>query len=470
MKASEYNNPNFFVQIWKSILYALNYIYFVSCGTAVAIVDLWVLGTYSSRHRYVGSPSNNVSATPATSTCVVTFHPKSTRRSRFAYADAIFVVHRNLISRRLLASVGQGQRPVALVTGCSVGGIGWSAAVHLLISGFDVVMLCREGKKAADAMNAARTAVGAHYQQDYTLAARSGAGSMRVVTADVGDVEAMAALGSSLVATEPNLRVVVANAGYMACPAGLTPTGLELQMGTHVAGHGALLLSLVEEWRGVLLDRTPQRHQQQQQRRDTPLRIVVVSSAAAVGGVIPPVLQQYHSVQDLSTSYDRFQAYRDAKLSEAALAIALSRRIQRDAILRTSVTVNTLHPGPIWSHVVPNSQLQLPWLMDWSVSSHIFRMSPHASGLFVADLCLHEDFDAVTGHYFRMGVDMTAHYADVGVVGAGSSHGDGTPRNWNTVWSPGLPSPIEASHATKGEALLRSVEGLMKRSSKAVRR
>lgn len=447
---------NFFTWLRDVLVYACRYTYFVSCGTAVAIIDLWVLGTYRSRHRYVGGPGGAVEQQQPTNrvtTCAVTFHPQSTRRSRFQYSDATFVVHAHVISKRLFSSVQAGQRPVALVTGCSVGGIGWSTAVHLMIAGVDAVLLCRDGRKAADAMNAARAAVSSHFKQDYTVAVRGGAGSMRVVTADVGDVESMTALGSSLIATEPNLRIVVANAGYMACPADLTPSHLEVQMGTHVAGHGALLLALVDAWRDASQGGPPQK------LRDRPLRVVVVSSAAAVGGHIPASFTAYRDVEALVASgYDRFQAYRDAKLSEAALAIALSRRIQRDNTLRSSLTVNVLHPGPIWSQVVPNSKLELPWLMDWSVSSNIFRMSPHASGLFVADLCLHKDFDAVSGHYFRMGADMTTHYG-----------GSDVPQNWNTVWSAGVPSPHEAANVVKGEGLLRSVEALVKRAKRTGR-
>lgn len=429
-------------QWWHSLLYAFRYACFVTCGTIVAVVDLWILigGMWGGkRHCYIGRDEGGGGGAP--SMCAVAFHPSSTRRSKFVFHDARFVVHRELLSRRMWSSVDAAQRPVAVVTGCTVGGIGWSTALHLMLAGVDVVMVCKEGWKAAEAMNEARTSIALHCRKAYALAVRSGVGAMRVLTADVGDVDAMVALGHRLVSSEPNLRIVVANAGYMACPARLTSSGFEEQMGTHVIGHGSLLLSILDAW-GRLLSSPSNRRS-----APPPLRIVVVSSAAAVGGSIPHSLTRHDSVEAMSRGYDRFQGYRDAKLTEAALALALARRVQQDARLRPSVTVNTLHPGPIWSNVVPNSKLELQQLLDWSVSSSIFRMSPHASGLFVVDLCVHEAYDHVSGHYFRMGVDMTAYY--------------GGHTNWDSVWSPGLPTPRETSNIVKGEQLLKNIEDVL---------
>lgn len=418
--------------VWAAALFAWRYVAFIVGGTVVAIVDLFTLYTQRDGHHYALQTSKRSSASDhyvqQQSTTVVCFAPNSTRAARFDITNGRFVV-RDALRSELMFCDGHRRPPVAVVTGGTIGGIGYSTCVHLMLAGVDVIAVCKTAAEGEACVRRALLDVSSLAQYTKSTSSRR-PGSISCATTDLSDAAAVKRLGLRLVHNEPQLRMLVCNAGYMAPPAQLSALGHEMQMATHVVGHGVLIQTILNE--------------RQRAGATTPLRIVIVASAAAVGGKIPHTIPTYTSLGELEATYDRFQCYRDAKLCNVAMCHAWSRRLRRAA--NSAVTINSLHPGPIWSQVVSNSKLPIPQLLDWSISSRVFRMSPHAAGLYVSDLCLHRDYDNVSGHYFRMGVDMTAR--------GGTS---------SSLWSAGTPSPPESCDDEKSESLLRCIDDIWQR-------
>jgi NAD(P)-dependent dehydrogenase (short-subunit alcohol dehydrogenase family) len=117
----------------------------------------------------------------------------------------------------------------------------------------------------------------------------------------------------------------------MACPAGKTADGFELQFGTNHLGH-FLLTCLLEP----------------ALRRAAPSRVVSVSSRAH--HVSPVVFDDIHFER---RPYDKFQSYGQSKTANVLFAVALERRLGD-----VGVHANALHPGGIFTQLARHLQAE----------------------------------------------------------------------------------------------------------------
>jgi NAD(P)-dependent dehydrogenase (short-subunit alcohol dehydrogenase family) len=115
-----------------------------------------------------------------------------------------------------------------LVTGVSAG-LGVETARVLAAHGADVVGAARDLVKAEAATAVVREA-----------AARSG-GSLTLVELDLANLKSVRACADALVADGRTFDIVIANAGVMAPPFGVTADGFETQFGTNHLGHFVLI-------------------------------------------------------------------------------------------------------------------------------------------------------------------------------------------------------------------------------------
>ncbi|MBS1876839.1 MAG: SDR family NAD(P)-dependent oxidoreductase [Acidobacteria bacterium] len=203
----------------------------------------------------------------------------------------------------------------ALVTGVSAG-LGVETARSLAAHGAQVVGAARDLVKAERAT--------AQVRKD----AAAGGGSFELVELDLANLASVRACADGLMAKGKTFDVVIANAGVMATPLGLTTDGFETQFGTNHLGHFVLANRIAPLITG---------------------RLVNVSSAG----------HRFANV-DLSdvnferTPYDPFVAYGRSKTANIQFAVGFDRRHRSRGVRATAV-----HPGGIQTelgrHMAPEA-------------------------------------------------------------------------------------------------------------------
>src|SRR6201986_4047024 len=118
-----------------------------------------------------------------------------------------------------------------LVTGVS-SGLGVETARTLAAHGAQVVGAARDLKKAEAATEQVRTQA-AH------------GGGLELVELDLASLASVRACAESLTSRGEPFDLVIANAGVMACPKGVTSDGFETQFGTNHLGHFVLVNRIV---------------------------------------------------------------------------------------------------------------------------------------------------------------------------------------------------------------------------------
>jgi len=191
-----------------------------------------------------------------------------------------------------------------IVTGGN-SGIGYEAALEFARKKADVVLACRDTKKAEAAAAQIRTA--------YPAA------KVEVMELDLASLASIRAFADAFKAGHSQLDVLCNNAGVMALPFRKTADGFEMQIGTNHLGHFALT--------GMLLDLL---------RRTAGSRVVNVSSGAHRMGAI--------RFDDLhwQNGYRKWGAYGQSKLANLLFTYELQRRLQAAGAHTVSVAC---HPG-----------------------------------------------------------------------------------------------------------------------------
>ncbi|MCP4435729.1 MAG: SDR family NAD(P)-dependent oxidoreductase [Actinomycetia bacterium] len=195
---------------------------------------------------------------------------------------------------------------VAVVTGAN-GGLGLCVAERLAAAGADVVMACRNMKKAADAAR--------------RVEAASTGGRVSVLALDLSSQSSVREAASKATAELGRVDMLVNNAGVMAVPRELTEDGWERQLATNHLGHFAFTALL---W--PLLAEAPA------------ARVVAVSSNAHRMGRI-----RFDDL-DGERSYNPWVAYAQSKLADLLFVAELQRRL--DAV-GSPAMATAAHPG--WS-------------------------------------------------------------------------------------------------------------------------
>ena len=187
---------------------------------------------------------------------------------------------------------------LAIVTGAN-GVIGKAIATGIAKAGFDVVMVCRDEKRAEGALKEVRRA--------------SESSGVRYELADLSRRESVFALAARW---QGRLDVLVNNAAIAPRRRTETPEGIEVQFATNVLGY----LWMMRAFEAVL-------------RKSAPARVVNVASYWA-GDL------DLSDLQFQRRRYDNDQAYRQSKQANRMLTVAFAQR-WRDA----GITVNSCHPG-----------------------------------------------------------------------------------------------------------------------------
>lgn len=204
-----------------------------------------------------------------------------------------------------------------LVTGGN-GGLGKQAIIDLIPHGPAVIWLAARGAGRAQAA-----------ADSLTIPAGSPT-RVKALEMDLTSLDSVRAAAQTVLAESPRLDVLMANAGVMMTPEGVTAEGYEIQFGTNHVGHFLLTKLLLP-----LLEKTAA-------APNGDARIVILSSMGyrmrPAGGV------NYTTVKGTAPTINTFARYGQSKIANIWMGTELARRYPQ--ILTVSV-----HPGSVASNL-----------------------------------------------------------------------------------------------------------------------
>jgi NAD(P)-dependent dehydrogenase (short-subunit alcohol dehydrogenase family) len=192
----------------------------------------------------------------------------------------------------------------ALVTGVS-SGIGAETARALIARGAEVVGTARDLAKAEQALQTVRDAARVK-------------GGLELLQLDLASFGSVRAAADQLVAAGKPFDLIIANAGVMAIPFGLTEDGFEIQLGTNHLGHFLLINRIA----GLLRANG---------------RLVMLSSSAHRGGDV-----DLDDPNFTTTPYNQWKAYSRSKTANMLFAVAFGQRHAARGIRACGI-----HPGRV---------------------------------------------------------------------------------------------------------------------------
>ncbi|VVC88656.1 unnamed protein product [Leptidea sinapis] len=184
----------------------------------------------------------------------------------------------------------------AVITGCNTG-IGKETALDFYKRGARVIMACRNLEKAEEAKSDIEKAC-------IELPEK---GNLVLQHCDLSSLKSVREFCQKILDTEPQVNILVNNAGIMMCPKGETEDGFEIQFGTNHLAHFLLTM--------LLLPRII---------RSKPARIVTVSSRAHIRYNI--------KLDDLNFKqrpYNAAEAYSQSKLANVLFSNELARKLKK---------------------------------------------------------------------------------------------------------------------------------------------
>lgn len=193
---------------------------------------------------------------------------------------------------------------VAIVTGANTG-IGKETALGLAQHGLEVILACRDLKKAEEA-------------KDFIIK-KSGNDKVKCMQLDLASFKSIRSFAKEFLDSGSPLHILVNNAGVFALDRAFTEDGLEMTIG--VNHFGPFLLTM------LLLRRLYE---------SRPSRILNVSSYAH------KLVTMHRDDLMGEKSYNRFHAYGQSKLANILFTVALAKRTEN-----TGVVCNALHPGTV---------------------------------------------------------------------------------------------------------------------------
>ena len=214
--------------------------------------------------------------------------------------------------------IGDQAGRTAVVTGPTLGGLGFHTALELARHGARVALAGRTPAKLDAAAEA--------------IAAEVPGASLDTLVVDLSRLESVRAAGEAAGDLGP-IHLLVNNAGIMASPFRRTADGLEAQMATN--HFGPFLLT------GLLLDQL----------------------VASGGGRVVTLSSQMHRLARSAPlgdprarrRYSRWRVYSQTKLANLLFTLELDRRLRRPGL---PVTALAAHPGLAGTHLFVNGQLR----------------------------------------------------------------------------------------------------------------
>ncbi|CAH0600357.1 unnamed protein product [Chrysodeixis includens] len=255
----------------------------------------------------------------------------------------------------------------AIVTGCNTG-IGKETVMDFYKRGGKVIMACRSVDKA----QAAKIDI------EKLCKDLPNTGKIVVEKCDLSSLTSVRQFAKKVLDTEPQINILVNNAGVMMCPKGETEDGFETQFGTNHLAHFLLTL--------LLLPRI---------RNSTPARIVTVSSVAHERNAI-----NFNDVNYKNRPYGASEAYSQSKIANILFSRELATKLKANNI--QGINTYSLHPGVIKTELLRHVDDTFFWGARTAMNVFVgpFMKSPESGAqttiyCAVDELCANE-----TGLYY----------------------------------------------------------------------
>jgi retinol dehydrogenase-13 len=247
------------------------------------------------------------------------------------------------------------QNKIVIVTGAN-SGMGLATTIELAKLGAHVIMACRSRERGLQALAEAMK--------------QSGSNRIELMILDLSSLASIHSFAQTFKAKHDRLDVLINNAGVVSLKRGTTKDGFELTMGVNHLGHFLLTNLLLDE----LI------HAQQG-------RIINVSSGAHKSGAI--------NFQDpyLTKGYNVWKGYANSKLANILFTKQLATRLNG-----TNVTVNSLHPGAVGTHIGINRETGFGKSV-WALIRPLFLTAAQGSETAIY-LAASDEGSTVTGEYF----------------------------------------------------------------------
>ncbi|XP_045510677.1 retinol dehydrogenase 13-like [Colias croceus] len=200
----------------------------------------------------------------------------------------------------------------AIITGCNTG-IGKETVLDFYKRGARVIMACRNIEKAEEA------------KKDIIEACNNltETGNIEVQKCDLSSMQSIREFSQKILDSEPQINILVNNAGVMMCPKEETEDGFEMQIGTNHLAHFLLTM--------LLLPRII---------NSKPARIVTVSSRAHTRYDM-----NFDDLNYKNRRYNAAEAYSQSKLANVLFSRELAKKLKEHNI--DGVNTYSLHPGVI---------------------------------------------------------------------------------------------------------------------------
>jgi NAD(P)-dependent dehydrogenase (short-subunit alcohol dehydrogenase family) len=244
-----------------------------------------------------------------------------------------------------------------LLTGCT-SGIGLETMKALAFHGAHVLAVGRTQAKAAAAWGSVRTSI------------------MKGVVTPLGceheDLASVVALADTVNAMNTPIDILICNAGIVGAPKLEQINGIEKQFVVNHLSHFVLINRLLDA-----VKKAPQG------------RVVIVSSEAHR---TPGVTIEFDNLSG-ERKFSALRTYGQSKLANLLTARELAKRTDG-----TSVTVNALHPGVVYTNIFKN----LPPLLNKPLYAigKLFMKSPEAGAATTCYVATSPDLAKVRGVYF----------------------------------------------------------------------
>jgi NAD(P)-dependent dehydrogenase (short-subunit alcohol dehydrogenase family) len=248
-------------------------------------------------------------------------------------------------------------KKTCLVTGAS-SGIGKEVAKQLALSGYHVIMVCRDPNKSQSVLE--------------EIKAQSASQTVDLLIADLSSQSAIRALADTVRDRYARLDVLINNAGVVLTHRETSIDGFEKTLATNYLGPFLLTNLLLDLMKSSL-----------------PSRIVNVSSAIHKWGSI-----DFNDLEFKTRKYQFMKVYAQSKLLMNLFTFELARRLAG-----TDVTVNGLHPGAVNTHLgTANADSFMMRMLDKMIK--FFMISPQQAAKTPVYLATSPKVMNISGKYF----------------------------------------------------------------------
>ncbi|XP_034943814.1 retinol dehydrogenase 11-like [Chelonus insularis] len=261
-----------------------------------------------------------------------------------------------------------------VITGANTG-IGKETAKDLYRRGARVVLACRDVEKAKQAIEELQTTLPSKPEREQFSGEP---GELSICHLDLCSFASVRKCAQTLNSTEPNIHILINNAGVMMCPFAKTEDGYEIQLQANHLGHFLLTLLLLPKL-----------------MKSTPARIINVSSIAHMYADI-----DFDDI-NLEQSYSSMKAYNRSKLANILFTKELARQLEEAKI--DGITTYSLHPGLIATELGRHlNETVFPGARFIArIVSVPFRKTPELGAQTTIHCATDEKAESETGLYYK---------------------------------------------------------------------